>query len=110
MLTLEHKHLQLAREFECGKFVVHKTSRHFSGIAIDQAHEQTNAVIKGDGGAIGLTSALRRWMIAGHEVSHLVAQYEAASESRKGTAYTSQHEQTERAQKVFLENVEKLRQ
>ena len=38
--------------------------------------EQNNAVIKDDGGAIGLTedpTALRRWMIAGPEVSRLVA-------------------------------------
>jgi len=69
---------------------------------------QANAVIKGDAGAIGLTedpSTLRRWVIAGPEVTHLVAQYEAASESRKGTSH---HEQTEKAQKVFLENVTKL--
>ena len=36
----------------------------FSGIAIDQAHEQNNASVKGDGGAVGLTenlAALRRW-------------------------------------------------
>ena len=42
----------------------------FSTMAIDQAHEQNNAVIKGDGGAIGLTedqTALRRWAVAGPE-------------------------------------------
>lgn len=27
----------------------------FSGIDTDQAHEQANAVLKGDGGAIGVT-------------------------------------------------------
>jgi len=80
-------------------------------MAIDQAHEQANAVVKADGGAIGLTedpSALRRWMIAGPEISHLVAQYEAASEVKEGTEHTSHHEQTERAQRVFLEKVDKL--
>ena len=43
----------------------------FSAIAIDQVHEQANAVIKADGGAIGVTedpSALRRWIIARPEV------------------------------------------
>ena len=42
-------------------------------------HEQANAVIEADGGAIGVTeypSALRRWMVAGPEVSQLVAHYE----------------------------------
>jgi len=40
-------------------------------MAIDQVHEQANAVIKGDGGAVGITedpSALRRWMVAGRTV------------------------------------------
>ena len=47
-------------------------------MAIDQAHEQSNAVVKGDGGAIGLTedsAALRRWMIAGPEISRLVGEF-----------------------------------
>ena len=85
MVTLKEKHPQLAQEFVSGKFVVQKSSRQFSGMAIDQAHEQANAVIKGDGGAIGVTedpAALRRWMVAGPQVSHLVVQYEAASEAK----------------------------
>ena len=32
---------------------MHKTMRPFSSIAIDQAHEQNNKVVKGDGGAAG---------------------------------------------------------
>ena len=112
-MTLKQKHPQLAQEFQSGKFVVHKSSREFSAMAIDQAHEQANAVIKADGGAIGVTedpSALRRWMVAGPEVSHLVAQYEAASGTKEGIEHTSHHEQTERAQRMFLEKVEKLSQ
>ena len=54
-MTLEKKHPQVAQEFQNGKFVAHKSSRQFSAVAIDQAHEQANAVIKGDGGAIGVT-------------------------------------------------------
>ena len=48
-------------------------------MAIDQAHEQANAVVKENGGAIGLTedpAALRRWTVAGPEISRLVATYE----------------------------------
>ena len=43
-----------------------------------------NAVIKGSGGAIGLTedpSALGRWMVSGPKISCLVLQYDAASGS-----------------------------
>ena len=42
-------------QFEKGLFTVHKSPRRFSAIAIDQAHEQNNGVVKGDGGAVGLT-------------------------------------------------------
>ena len=71
MLTLDEKHPQIAEVFHAGKFVVHKTGRNFLGMVIDQAHEQANAIIKGDGGAISITedpSALRRWMVAGQHV------------------------------------------
>ena len=104
------KHPQLAHAFQRGAFVVHKSSRDFSAIAIDQAHEQVNAVIKADGGAIGVTedpSALRRWMIAGPEVSQLVAQYEIASEAKETVVHTNHHEHT-KVQQVFLERVDKL--
>lgn len=46
----------------------------FSALAIDHAHEQNNASVKGDGGAVGLTenpSALRRWMVSGPEMACL---------------------------------------
>ena len=39
-------------EFLRGNFTVKKTGRAFS---IDQAHEQNNACVKDDGGAVGLT-------------------------------------------------------
>ena len=55
MMCLEKQHPDVAREFHQGNVVVHKSDRHFSAMAIDQAHEQNNAVIKGDGGAIGVT-------------------------------------------------------
>ncbi len=36
-------------------WVVQKTSNVFSSIPIDQAHEQNNRLVKGAGGAVGLT-------------------------------------------------------
>ena len=50
-------------QFEKGLFTVHKSPRRFSAIAINQAHEQSNGMVKGDGGTEGLTKdpgALRR--------------------------------------------------
>ena len=51
----------------------------FSANPLDQAHEQNNAYVKGDGGAIGLTdnaTALRRWMVAGPEVARVIVEFE----------------------------------
>ena len=65
------------KEFYCGNFVVQRTIIPFSAIALDQAHEQNNAIIKGVNGAVGLLSkdmdsALRRWKAAGPEVCKLL--------------------------------------
>lgn len=108
---VESKHPELAQEFKMGNFVVHKTKHDFSALALDQAHEQANAVIKADDGAIGLTenpSALRRWMVYGPEVSHLVSLYEMEAETKEASDHFLHHEQTPHAQKTFLERVNKL--
>ena len=47
---LSNSHPEGAKKFNNDKFVVHKTRWVFSGIPIDQADEQNNASIKGDGG------------------------------------------------------------
>ena len=112
MMRIEEQHPEVAREFHKGNFVVHKSGRAFSSIAIDQAHEQNNAVIKGDGGAVGLTensSALRRWMVAGPEVIRLIGRYEAVSGSKEVKKNIRHHEQTEAAQKGFIEKVKQLK-
>ena len=49
MMCIDARHPEIAKEFHKGNFVVHKTERNFSGLPIDQAHEQNNAVIKGEG-------------------------------------------------------------
>ena len=46
----------IKREFnEQGHWVLSKTSKPFSAIAIDQAREQENKIVKAAGGAVGLT-------------------------------------------------------
>jgi len=75
MVELTIKRPDVANKFSEGHFTVQKTQRVFSLIPIDQAHEQNNACIKGDGGTVGLTdnpSALRRWMVAGSEVATVI--------------------------------------
>jgi len=110
-MTLEKRHPKIAEAFHAGKFVVHKSDRDFSAMAIDQAHEQATAVIKGGGGAVGITedpSALRRWMVAGPAMPQLVAQYEEASELRDVSKQTKHHEQTPTTQRSFPEKVQRL--
>ena len=65
METLYRDHPDVHTEFQKGNFVVKKSARLFSMLALDQAHKQNNAVIKGDGGAVGLltnSQALLKWM------------------------------------------------
>ena len=72
MVTLKDVHPTVFAEFMKGNFVVKKTERRFSAITIDQAHEENNASVKDDGGAVGLTenpAALRRWMVSGPEMA-----------------------------------------
>ena len=97
MVSLHQTHLQLATEFQQGNFVVHKTHKEFSGLAFDQAHEQANEIIKGDGGAIDITenpSALKRWIVSRPEVSPLVSEYESESEAKGSSEDVRHHEQT----------------
>ena len=77
---------------------MHKSTNPFSAIALDQAHEQENAVVKGEKGAVGLAgnpAALRRWMIAGPEVARVIKEFETSTSSlaTKNEKKGRQHEQ-----------------
>ena len=83
MLTLKYDPPLIAKEFSAGKFVVTKTERKFSGLALDHAHEQNNDIVKNNGGAVGLTGnpgALRRWAVAGPEMARLCNNFEDSVE------------------------------
>ena len=61
-------------------WVVAKTKKPFSMIPIDQAHEQNNAIVKGSGGAVGLTespTAFQRWMVSGPGFARLLVEFQA---------------------------------
>ena len=112
MVLLSEKHPSILTEFRAGKFVVYKTSYKFSAMAIDQCHEQNNAIIKESGGAFGQTNnpgALRRWMVAGPEVARMVAEFESyAADSNNGDTTNSHHEQHPEVQASFLKDVKSL--
>jgi len=59
MVTLPTTNPEVAREFEAGNFTIQKTGfLQFSAIPVDQAHEQNNAAIKGDGLWVSPTTPL----------------------------------------------------
>lgn len=91
-----------------GKFVVNKTGNAHSALGIDHAHEQNNADIKGNGGAVGLTedpSALRRWTIGGPEVHRLLEEF--VPHLQKSDLH---HEQTKHFQKKYINDCSALKE
>ena len=107
MVQLESIHPEIYHEFYSGSFVVRKTQRKFSSIAMDQLHEQCNALIKGEGGAVGLTNnpnALRRWMIAGPEISRKLEDFEKHLQAGE-PARDTHHEQHPAVQNTFAKQV-----
>ena len=102
----------IAVEFNKGNFVVHKTQHAFSSIPIDQAHEQNNKQVKGDGGAVGLTensSQLQRWMVSGPEVSRVVGDFDNEVERVRRKEIKQgdirHHEEHTAVQKTFRKQV-----
>ena len=109
MLALQSKQPEIYREFQSGKFIVQKTTNAFSDIPLDQAYEQNNELIKGDGGAIGLTenlSALLRWMVSGPELARLVKEFENSDEDQH--TQLPHHEQSHASQTRFKNHVSTL--
>ena len=82
----------------------------FSAKALDHAHEQCNATVKGDGGAVRLTNnpaALKRWVTAGPEIARLVSSFEhqlLLSQDR----LKDHHEQIPSVQNAFTRDVDAL--
>ncbi len=111
MTELSTMHPEVAKEFNNGKFTVQKTNRVFSAIATDHAHEQNNALIKGEGGAVGLTdnpSALRRWMVAGPEVARVIEEFHNQQYHCGGEVTIHHHDQTSSVQDAFAKDVHSL--
>ena len=105
-MALEDNHLDVIAQFMAGKFTVKKTTHVFAALAIDQAHEQNNASVKGDGGAVGLTenpAALRRWMVSGPEMARVIAEFQATADTRTKKTDFKHHEQTKHTQLALLE-------
>ena len=58
--------------------VVQKTKILFLSITLDHAHEQVNAIVKGEGGALGLSekpTSLRGWVVGSSELAQMVDEF-----------------------------------
>ena len=114
MVELEQTQLEVHDEFLKGNFTAKKSLNPFSAMAEDQSHEQNNAKIKGDRGAVGLTEnaqALRRWMVAGPEVSRMIDEFEVSMDFLGSTDNNYEHhEESPAKQQKFKEDVASLKQ
>ena len=112
MRSLDQMVPHVASEIKKGLFTMNKSLKRFSSISIDQAHEQNNAMVKGEGGAVGLTenpNALRRWMLSGPEMARLVNEFEAGMVPDTGTEENSKHHEEHRSFQVsFFKDVKSL--
>lgn len=110
LLALENNSKDTYEEFLKGNFVTQKTNKRFSGMAHDQVHEQLNAMVKGDGGMIGITEndeTLRRWMVAGPETARLLSEY-SNKHNTKTSFEEGHHEQISSVQNRFASDVKNL--
>ncbi|KAK3921569.1 DNA primase [Frankliniella fusca] len=109
ILDLEQLQHTCPHVYECfseGGFVVNKTKNAFSSLGIDHAHEQNNAIVKGEGGVSGLShvpSALRRWTIGGPEISRILHEFQEFEDSPEISDYGFHHEQKQSYQIRFLQ-------
>ena len=99
--------------FCSGNFVVQKTINLFATVALDQAHEKSNTIVKRVAVSVSLLSkdmdsALSRWEIAGLDVWRLLEEYERlyniTSNENKGK---HQEDYTE-FQKALFNDTQKL--
>ncbi|CAG9821995.1 unnamed protein product [Phaedon cochleariae] len=111
---LPSKAPDIHKEFLLKKFVLPITENPDSYLAIDHAHKQNNAKVKGNGGAVGLTSdpsALRRWTIGGPEICRLLNEFNHSEDADDDEVPISRthHEQTKSYQSRFADHFAALK-
>ena len=93
-------------------FVIKKTHCNFSEIPMDQAHEQSNKTVKGEGGFIGPAgdySQLLRWMVLGPEIARATEEFGQSRDlldvCSENPADCHHHDQMKSVQKTFITQV-----
>ncbi|KAG1696942.1 hypothetical protein GQR58_006141 [Nymphon striatum] len=85
-----------------GHFACKKSSRKFSDIHEDQAHEQNNKLVKIEGGAIRILDnhiSFMKWLIGGPEILRVLRSFE--DEEQKDRKILSHHEATASHEKLY---------
>ena len=94
-------------QFDHGNFVVQKSARVFSTTALDQAYEQMNEHMKGDGGVLGITdnlTAMTMWTTAGAETTQIINEFKISfGKTHKNS--TQHHDQGPWTQSKFAKHV-----
>ena len=111
MCSLQLSHPRVDEEFRKGQFVLQKSKRRFSSMAIDQGHEQNNATMKDDGGIVGITqdaTALLRWSLTGPEIVRATNQFESSIGSKSNETSSKHHQETQAHQRKFSKGVRAL--
>ena len=102
MAQLPKTHPDIYVEFKAGHFTAQKTKRVLSAMPIDQAHEQNNACVKGDGGAVGLTEN------PSGQVARVIGEFENSASPENRRVDTHHHDQTASVQISFAKDVRSL--
>ena len=108
--ALTSTHPLIRSKLQNGNIVVQQSTNLFSYIAMDQSHELLYKSIKGKGGAVGLSGdsfALRRWMIAGPELSRVVFEFEVTL-CNVSTSSNKHHKQIPHVHITFAKDVKSL--
>ena len=93
-------------------FVIKKTHCNFSAIPMDQAHEQSNKTVKGEGGFTGRAedhSQLLRWMVLGPDIARAIEEFGQSQDlldvCSENPADCHHHDQTKSVQQTFITQV-----
>ena len=101
---LQSTNPSLYSEFLKGHFAVSVTGRPFSSIACDQAHEQTNKIIKSYKAALG-SDIGSIWNLACPELIRVVGEFEDIMGISREDDYEHRHDDHTSVQTAFLRNV-----
>lgn len=93
-------------------WVPSKTYNKLCTIPLDRVREQVNKIVKGSGGAVGLTenpNAFRRWILSGPEIARLLKEFEEEyfpEDDTNDPRNFHHHEQSLSTQKTCLKLLE----